>query len=160
MSKAKKERSGTLMSTSLGRRLFQARLSLSSQMGYTVSQTAVGKALGTTGTSIGRYEAGLKEPNLEMVERLAMVLRVTPCYLAFGCSHLHNVEDVSEPTERRPKRLPAHRPTRRELEHEGEGALPVPPPRLTRPVGEAGARQQPAARTSKAQSHTAKRRSK
>jgi transcriptional regulator with XRE-family HTH domain len=74
------------MSLGLGRRLFQARHALSAELGYSVSQTAVAKALNTTGTSIGRYEAGLKVPDLLMIERLALVLRTTPCYLAFGCT--------------------------------------------------------------------------
>jgi transcriptional regulator with XRE-family HTH domain len=74
------------MSMGLGRRLFQARHNLSAELGHTISQTAVAKALGTTGTSIGRYEAGLKVPDLLMIERLALVLRTTPCFLAFGCT--------------------------------------------------------------------------
>lgn len=103
---------GPYMSRGLGRRLFTARHALSAQLGYSVSQTAVAKALGTTGTSIGRYEAGLKVPDLLMIERLAMVLRTTPCFLAFGCDDcaggrgmIHEDED----------------------EHE---LLPVPPPGL------------------------------
>lgn len=82
------------MSAGLGRRVFQARLALSAEVGYQVPQSAIAKALGTTGTSVGRYEAGLKVPDLEMIERLAAVLRTTPCYLAFGCSHPHVVGDA------------------------------------------------------------------
>jgi transcriptional regulator with XRE-family HTH domain len=102
----------TFMSRGLGRRLFQARHALSATLGYTVSQTAVAKALGTTGTSIGRYEAGLKVPDLLMIERLALVLRTTPCFLAFGCREctacrgaLHDDDDERD-------------------------SLPVPPPAL------------------------------
>ena len=85
MSRRRKDRAPAFMSKGLGRRLFQARHALSAELGYSITQTAVAKALGTTGTSIGRYEAGLKTPDLLMIERLALVLRTTPCYLAFGC---------------------------------------------------------------------------
>lgn len=120
------------MSGGLGRRVFQARLSLSSQLGYNVTQTAVGKALGITGTSVGRYEAGLKEPDLEMVERLSMVLRTTPCYLAFGCLHEHTGgRDVTDEDEEHGPPLPVHPPKRQELEDEDTGPAvpPVPFPR-------------------------------
>jgi len=131
------------MSAGLGRRLFQARHALSSTLGYSVTQTAVAKALGTTGTSIGRYEAGIKIPDLELIERLAMVLRVTPCYLAFGCEHPMSGRDItdeeSEPSQPRAR----HRPRKRELEDEDFGPA-VPPPTL--PTRANGAPRRTAAR--------------
>lgn len=137
----------TYMSHGLGRRLFQARHALSVELGYNVTQTGVAKALGTTGTSIGRYEAGLKIPDLEMIERLAMVLRVTPCYLAFGCEHPMTGRDVTDEEEEPARRLPTHRPRRRELESEGPDTRAVPPMPIRRPLG--GAAPAPrAARTS------------
>lgn len=134
------------MSQGLGRRLFQARHGLSAQLGYDVTQTAVAKALGTTGTSIGRYEAGIKIPDLEMLERLAMVLRVTPCYLAFGCLHPVTSRDITGEEAEPSRPLPAHRPRRRELEN---GDVPPPPPAVNPPAGAAAARPPRAARTSK-----------
>ncbi len=132
------------MSAGLGRRLFQARLELSAQLGYAVTQSAVAKALGTTGTSIGRYEASLKVPDLEMIERLAMVLRVTPCYLAFGCEHPMRGRDITDEEAEPSRPLPRHRPKRRELEDEETGP-PAPPPTL--PARAAGAPPRAAART-------------
>lgn len=139
------------MSAGLGRRVFQARLALSAEVGYQVTQSAIAKALGTTGTSVGRYEAGLKVPDLEMIERLAAVLRTTPCYLAFGCSHPHVVGEVpaigAGAGPDRP--LPPHRPTRRELEDEATGPAAPPPP--IPPARGGAAPPRGAARTSKGQ---------
>ena len=143
----------TYMSHGLGRRLFQARHALSVELGYNVTQTSVAKALGTTGTSIGRYEAGIKIPDLEMLERLAMVLRVTPCYLAFGCEHPMTGRDITDEETEPAPRLPTHRPRRRELESEGRDARAVPPVPIQRPAA-AGARARPAARTSAPKRHT------
>ena len=139
------------MSAGLGRRLFTARHSLSSQLGYDVTQTAVAKALGTTGTSIGRYEAGIKIPDLEMIERLAMVLRVTPCYLAFGCEHAISGRDITDEEAEPSPRLPPHRPRKSELEDELTGPA-VPPPIL--PAGANGALLPSAARTAKRSKRT------
>lgn len=139
-----------LMSSGLGRRLFQARHAMSSSMGYDVTQTAVAKAIGTTGTSIGRYEAGIKVPDLEMIERLAMVLRTTPCYLAFGCQHAHTgARDITAEEAEPSRLLPAHRPRKRELASEGSDARPVPPAPI-RPTAAGAAPARPAARTSAA----------
>ena len=37
--------------------------------------------------SIGQYESGGDVPDLRTVEQLAVVLNVTPCWLAFGVDH-------------------------------------------------------------------------
>jgi transcriptional regulator with XRE-family HTH domain len=151
------ERDHPVMAEGLGRRVFQARLALSAQLGYSVSQTAVGKALGTTGTSIGRYESGLKTPDLEMIERLALVLRVTPCYLAFGCRHVHALERraITESEAEPIEDLPTHPPKKRALENDETG--PPAPPAPIRPRPGAGARLTPAARTSRGRPRTQRR---
>lgn len=137
------------MSAGLGRRVFQARLALSAEVGYQVTQSAIAKALGTTGTSVGRYEAGLKEPDLEMIERLAAVLRTTPCYLAFGCTHPHAGAAPTAGGGGSDRPLPPHRPTRRELEDEATG--PAAPPAPIPPARGGAVPPRGAARTSKGQ---------
>ncbi len=67
-----------------GPRLLQARLNYSARVGRMVTQTEVGKKLGVTGTSIGRYEQGAKEPTLATFHKLARLYGVSPCYLCFG----------------------------------------------------------------------------
>lgn len=67
-----------------GKRLLQARLDLSAKLGRQVTQTEIGKALGVTGVTVGRWESGEKEPSLETVQRLAKLLRTDPAFLAFG----------------------------------------------------------------------------
>lgn len=67
-----------------GTRVHQARLNLSARKGRSVTQIEVGKALKVTSATVGRWEAGLKEPSLDTIAALAKVLQVDPCYLAFG----------------------------------------------------------------------------
>lgn len=67
-----------------GDRLAKARFGKAARTGRTVTQVAVAKAIGVTSTTIGRWESGEKEPALAVIEKLATVLGVDPCYLAFG----------------------------------------------------------------------------
>lgn len=67
-----------------GRRALQARLDLSARRGKTVTQVAIAEEMGVTSATVGRWEAGLKEPNLETIARLAEVLEVSAGWLAFA----------------------------------------------------------------------------
>jgi transcriptional regulator with XRE-family HTH domain len=67
-----------------GQRVLQARLDFAAKRGRTISQVEVGKAVGVTGVSVGRWESGEKEPDLETIGRLARFLEVSPGWLAFG----------------------------------------------------------------------------
>lgn len=71
-------------STPFGRRLLQARLDRAASLGRPISKAEVGRALGVTGVTVGRWERGEKEPNLDTVRRLADFLGVSPAHLAFG----------------------------------------------------------------------------
>jgi transcriptional regulator with XRE-family HTH domain len=67
-----------------GQRVKQARMDLSAKLGRVVTQTEVAARLKVTGTTVGRWESGEKEPSLTMIGRLAKVLGVSPALLAFG----------------------------------------------------------------------------
>lgn len=72
------------LSSTLKERLRQARQELTPKRGGYVSQETLAAEVGVTGVTLGNYESGATEPSLQMVERLARVLGVTPGYLAFG----------------------------------------------------------------------------
>lgn len=72
------------MEGGFGPRLLQARLHYSARLGRMVTQTEVGAKLGVTGTSVGRYEQGQKEPPLATFAKLAKLYGVSPCWLCFG----------------------------------------------------------------------------
>lgn len=72
------------MAASFGKRVLQARLSLSARLGRQVTQGEVAAKMGVTGVTVSRWEADLKEPTLETIAKLAKVLGVEPSYLAFG----------------------------------------------------------------------------
>lgn len=67
-----------------GQRVFQARLALSAARGKTVTQADIAREMGVVGVTVGRWEAGLKEPDLATIERLAVVLKTSAAWLAFG----------------------------------------------------------------------------
>lgn len=76
---------GKLGAESFGRRLKQARLQFGTNRLATLGQEELGRLLGVTGVTIGRWEDGSREPgSLALLERLAGVLGVSPCFLAFG----------------------------------------------------------------------------
>lgn len=66
-----------------GGRVHQTRTLLGLTRGRVVTQGDIGKLLGVTGVTVGRWELGRKEPTLAMIVRLAKVLNVQPCWLAF-----------------------------------------------------------------------------
>jgi DNA-binding XRE family transcriptional regulator len=81
-----------------GGRVFQARHELAVRRGRAVTQVEIGKALGVTGVTVGRWEAGEKEPDLETITRLAAFFGVHPGWLAFGdATHLPGPVDSVEP---------------------------------------------------------------
>ena len=67
-----------------GPRCLQARLHYGARLGRMVTQTEVGQRLKVTGTTIGRYEKGEKEPTLATFGKLAALYGVSPCWLSFG----------------------------------------------------------------------------
>lgn len=67
-----------------GKRLEDARLALTPLRGGYVSPDALAPEIGVSGQTLRNYETGETEPDLEMVERLAAVLRLSPGELAFG----------------------------------------------------------------------------
>lgn len=94
-----------LVSEAFGKRVFKARQAMSSP-GHAVSQTAVGRAIGVTGVTVGSWEAGKTEPDFETVVRLAKVLNTTPEWLAFGREALEPVEVPSPPRREQPEYIP------------------------------------------------------
>lgn len=71
----------------IGRRLRDLRMAQQQRTGFPVSQGMIGKALGVNHHTIGRFESGVREPDVETVIVLANYLRTTPCYILFGCEH-------------------------------------------------------------------------
>lgn len=49
-----------------------------------LSQNALAKAAGVAQPTILRLENGTSYPTLDTLEQVAMALRVSPCWLAFG----------------------------------------------------------------------------
>lgn len=73
------------LSDELGKRLERARLDLTPIRGGYVSPDALALEIGgVTGQTLRNYETGETEPDLEMIERLAAVLRVSPGAITFG----------------------------------------------------------------------------
>lgn len=78
-------KSPKFFSAELGKRLERARLELAPLRGGYVSPDALALEIGGVGgQTLRNYETGETEPELEMIERLAAVLRVSPGELAFG----------------------------------------------------------------------------
>lgn len=67
-----------------GGRLYAVRLRRSSRELRSITQRHVADALGVTQTTVGRWEADLKEPTLATIVRLAEWFGVSPGWLAFG----------------------------------------------------------------------------
>lgn len=82
---------------SLGRRLLQARLAQAARWGRAITQSEIGRNVGVTGVTIGRYEADRKEPSLEMIVKLATELECDPGWLAFGKATASGPVDGSVP---------------------------------------------------------------
>lgn len=80
-----------------GERVRRARLELAARLGRVVTQVEVAERMGVTGVTVGRWEAGAKQPDLETIERLANVLDVTPAWLAFGDAGEREVDPPSQP---------------------------------------------------------------
>jgi transcriptional regulator with XRE-family HTH domain len=76
------------LSAGFGQRVLQARLLLAVKRGRTVSQVEIGEALDTTGVTVGRWEAGGEPGSLELIERLAECLEVSPAWLCFGLGEM------------------------------------------------------------------------
>jgi len=68
----------------MGRRIRQGRLELSAREGKALTQGDIAERLGVAQSTVGRWEAGLKEPDLETIRRIAALFGTTPDYIAFG----------------------------------------------------------------------------
>lgn len=60
------------------RRLRQAR----ERCGFSADE--LGRALGMTRANISKYETGRQTPTIDMCERMSIVLKVKPAWLAWG----------------------------------------------------------------------------
>lgn len=65
-------------------RLFKARSLLRARRGVAVTQAQIAALVGVTEGQVGHWEKGRQKPDLEMIERLAAALEVSPEWLAFG----------------------------------------------------------------------------
>lgn len=84
-------------SKGFGGRLKQARLQFGTNRLATMGQEELGRLLGVTGVTIGRWEDGTREPKkLAILERLAAILGVSAGWLAFGDGEMRRVR--SEPS--------------------------------------------------------------
>ena len=73
----------------VGDRIKQARLTLAATRGETVTQAWLAAQCGVAGPTVSQWEAGIAQPSLSMIPKVAAALRVTAGWLAFG-------EEVSE----------------------------------------------------------------
>lgn len=76
-----------------GTRIFKARLGLAARLGRQVTQDQVAGLVGVTQGTVGRWEGGLKEPDLATFEKLGKALGVDPRWLAFGDVPRGSAED-------------------------------------------------------------------
>ena len=68
----------------VGDRIKQARLTLAAQRGETVTQAWLAAQCGVAGPTVSQWEAGIAQPSLAMIPKVAAALRVTAGWLAFG----------------------------------------------------------------------------
>lgn len=87
-----------MRSTSVGQRLKWAR----EQAGWTVRELA--QRAGLASSSVTDVELGNRTPKTDTVERLAMALKVEPCWLAYGDGRAPEGwrKEVNEETEHPP----------------------------------------------------------
>lgn len=68
----------------LGKRLKVARLGALERVGRQWSQSQLGVAVDMSSQAVSAWEADTSPPTVEMVEKLARLLGVTPGWLAYG----------------------------------------------------------------------------
>ncbi|AHG92103.1 hypothetical protein J421_4636 (plasmid) [Gemmatirosa kalamazoonensis] len=68
----------------LGARLKQARRQKAAREGRDYTQAALAQDASVAPVSVSRYESNVQEPSLELIQRMAAVLGVSPGWLAFG----------------------------------------------------------------------------
>lgn len=68
----------------VGDRIKQARLTLAATRGETVTQAWLAAQCGVAGPTVSQWEAGIAQPSLSMIPKVAAALRVTAGWLAFG----------------------------------------------------------------------------
>ena len=82
----------TPVTTTLGRRIFEAHLELSYQLGRSVTMTEFGQLIAErmgrkepfSYAAVSRWEAGLQAPALEVIEAIAELARVDPGWISHG----------------------------------------------------------------------------
>lgn len=81
-----------------GERVAQERREKSARERRDVLQSEIADAIGTTPTSVGRWEAGLVMPKDAMLVKLAHYFGVTPAWLRYGQEpRTYPVRQASEP---------------------------------------------------------------
>lgn len=68
----------------VGDRIKQARLSLAARRGETVTQAWLAARCGVAGPTVSQWEAGIAQPSLPMIPKVAAALQVSAGWLAFG----------------------------------------------------------------------------
>jgi transcriptional regulator with XRE-family HTH domain len=68
----------------VGERIRQARLTLAARRGETVTQSWLAAQCGVAGPTVSQWEAGIAQPSLGMIPKVAAALQVTAGWLAFG----------------------------------------------------------------------------
>jgi transcriptional regulator with XRE-family HTH domain len=106
------------------KRLRDARLALTPKRGGYVSPEALAGEIGVTDQTIRNYEnvEGGTEPGLEMVERLAAVLGISPGELAFGENALTVAEKPYPPLPPKPAMRSRGRVARAAKDEKRKGA--------------------------------------
>lgn len=69
-------------------RLKQARLDLAAKVGREIKKPEIAQKMGVSPVTVGYWEAGEREPNLDTFVKLAKVLDTTPEWIAFGAKPL------------------------------------------------------------------------
>lgn len=68
----------------IGGRIAQARYALAAQRGRNVTQAWLASQCGVSGPTVSQWEAGITEPTVASLAKIAIALGVSPGWLAFG----------------------------------------------------------------------------
>lgn len=99
-------------SGTIGGRIAQARFSLAARLGRNVTQAWLADQCKVSGPTVSQWEAGVTEPTIDSVAKIAKALGVSPGWLAFGEV---SVDELTNP-------LTARKLTEGELDRADEAA--------------------------------------
>lgn len=68
----------------IGGRIAQARFALAARLGRNVTQAWLAGEVGVSGPTVSQWEAGVTEPTLSSVAKIAAALGVSPGWIAWG----------------------------------------------------------------------------